>query len=40
MESVNIKQKRRLRKMLIIVLVFFSCFVIRVGFIQFVQGEK
>ena len=40
MEGVNIKQKRRLRKMLIIVLIFFLCFIVRVGFIQFVQGEK
>ena len=40
MESVNIKQKRRLRRMLIIVLIFFLCFIFRVGFIQFVQGEK
>ena len=40
MDCVNIKQRRRLRRMLLIILIVFLFFVIRVGFIQFVQGEK
>ena len=40
MDCVNIKQRRRLRRMLLIIFIVILFFVIRVGFIQFVQGEK
>ena len=40
MKSTNISRKKRLMKILIVVFIICNCLIIRVGYIQFFQGEE